>query len=164
MHNKKKASAKAGQKLNHDHFHQFADALQQCLTRFTTCRHHLSPVLNTPQLAESAPVSLSGFFTSIGFYLPGILPVRFGQWPGSAQPYKSLWAKSASGLTAVLKYLAAPQQGVISTNQLGAIMANPKCTRLHTHSLAFHLVRFRALRRFIGPALAYRLAFAGRAA
>lgn len=68
----------------------------------------LPTVLNTPQLADSAPVSQSGFFTPIGF-----------QWSGSAQPYNSLRAKSASGLTAVLKYLTTPQQGGFSTNQLG---------------------------------------------
>lgn len=65
-------------------------------------------VLNTPQLAVSAPVSLSGFFAPIVFL-----------WSGSAQLYNSLRAKTASGLTAVLKYLTAPQQGDFSTNQLG---------------------------------------------
>ncbi len=65
-------------------------------------------VLNTPQLAVSAPVSHSGFFSSIG-----------SLWSGSAQSYNSLRAKPASGLTAVLKYLITPQQGGFSTNQLG---------------------------------------------
>lgn len=116
----------------------------------------VSPVLNTPQLAVSAPVSHSGFFTSIGFSLVDFLLPRFGQWPGSAQLYNSLRAKTASGLTAVLKYLAAPQQGVISTNQLGAIMAAklaraiPAHTRLSVYNLA---------RRFAGPAFAHRVAF-----
>ena len=68
----------------------------------------LSPVLNTPQLAVSAPVSHSGFFTSIGFL-----------WSGSAQSYNTLRGKAASGLIAVLKYLTAPQQGGFSTNRLG---------------------------------------------
>ena len=68
----------------------------------------LFPVLNTPLSAVAAPVSHSGFFTSIGFL-----------WSGSAQLYNSLRAKTASGLTAVLKYLTTPQQGGFSTNQLG---------------------------------------------
>ena len=67
-----------------------------------------SPVLNTPLLAVSAPVSHSGFFTSIGF-----------QWSGSAQSYNTLRGKAASGLCAVLKYLTAPQQGGFSTNHIG---------------------------------------------
>ena len=67
-----------------------------------------SPVLNTPLEAVSAPVSLSGFFTSIGF-----------QWSGSAQSYNTLRGKAASGLRAVLKYLTAPQQGGFSTNLEG---------------------------------------------
>ena len=55
-----------------------------------------SPVLNTPHIAVAAPVSLSGFFTSIGFL-----------WSGSAQSYNTLRGKAASGLLAVFKYLAA---------------------------------------------------------
>ena len=68
----------------------------------------LSPVLNTPHVAVSAPVSLSGFFTPIGF-----------QWSGSAQSYNTLRGKAASGLHAVLKYLTTPQQGGFSTKLLG---------------------------------------------
>jgi hypothetical protein len=60
----------------------------------------LATVLNTPLVAVSAPVSHSGFFASIGF-----------QWPGSAQLCNSLRVKAASGLLAVLKYPATPQQG-----------------------------------------------------
>lgn len=69
-----------------------------------------SPVLNTPQLAVAAPVSLSGFFTPIGF-----------QWSGSVQSYNTLRGKAASGLVAVLKYLTTSQQGGFSTNQLGGL-------------------------------------------
>ena len=78
--------------------------LDRCAARW----QYLSPVLNTPRLAVAAPVSLSGFFTSIGFL-----------WSGSAQLYNSLRAKTASGLTAVLKYMTTPQLGGFSTNQLG---------------------------------------------
>jgi hypothetical protein len=110
----------------------------------------VSPVLNTPRLAVSAPVSHSGFFTSIGF-----------QWPGSAQLYNSLRAKTASRLSAVLKYLAALQQGVISTNRLGAIMAT---TITHgagkRQSNITNLAVYGVLRHVFGPLLAWRLAFA----
>ena len=68
----------------------------------------LATVLNTPLEAVTAPVSLSGFFTSIGFL-----------WSGSAQSYNTLWGKAASGLRAVLKYLTTPQQGGFSTNLEG---------------------------------------------
>ena len=78
--------------------------LDRCAARW----QYLSPVLNTPRLAVAAPVSLSGFFTSIGF-----------QWSGSAQSYNTLRGKAASGLIAVLKYLTAPQQGGFSTNHKG---------------------------------------------
>ena len=78
--------------------------LDRCAARW----QYLSPVLNTPRLAVAAPVSLSGFFTSIGFL-----------WSGSAQSYNTLRGKAASGLIAVLKYLTAPQQGGFSTKRLG---------------------------------------------
>ena len=81
---------------------------KKSLDRRPTPWQSLSPVLNTPLLAVAAPVSHSGFFTSIGFL-----------WSGSAQSYNTLRGKAASGLIAVLKYLATPQQGVISTNRLG---------------------------------------------
>ena len=68
----------------------------------------LASVLNTPHIAVAAPVSLSGFFTSIGFL-----------WSGSAQSYNTLRGKAASGLCAVLKYLTTPQQGGFSTNHIG---------------------------------------------
>ena len=190
MHDNKKASAKAGQKLNHIHFRPLQPRFQhpddyqkpsrknrrqkrgwqrkrKCLTRFTSARHTCLTVLNTPHVAVSAPVSQSGFFTSIGFYrVLSFEETSIGQWPGSAQPYNSLRAKSASRLVAVLKYLAAPQQGVNSTNQLGAIMANTLKTRhagnlLQTlHVLPIRLAVYRALRCICGPVLAYRLAFA----
>lgn len=102
MHNNKKPGTKAGQK----------NVVRHCinyLTWFTSGAHTLPQVLNTPLLAVAPPVSPWGFFTSIGF-----------QWPGSAQLCNSLRVKSASRLRAVLKYLAAPQQGVISTILLGA--------------------------------------------
>ena len=189
MHDNKKASAKAGQKLNHVHFRPLQPRLQhpddyqkpsrknrrqkrgwqrkrKCLTRFTSARHTCLTVLNTPLEAVSAPVSQSGFFTSIGFCHVDFVSTGAGQWPGSAQPYNSLRAKSASRLVAVLKYLAAPQQGVNSTNQLGAIMANTLKTR-HAgnllqplHVLPIRLAAYRALRCICGPVLAYRLAFA----
>jgi hypothetical protein len=107
----------------------------------------LPTVLNTPPLAVSAPVSHSGFFTSIGF----------DQWPGSVRLCNSLRVKAASGLMAVLKYLAAPQQGGFVNEPLGAIMANQKRTCAHSRFTVYNFVR-----RFTGPLLAYRLAFAGR--
>jgi hypothetical protein len=70
-----------------------------------------SPVLNTPLVAVSAPVSQSGFFTSIGFVRVGFVSSWLGQWSGSAQLCNSLRVKAASGLLAVLKYPATPQQG-----------------------------------------------------
>lgn len=77
------------------------------------------PVLNTPLEAVSAPVSHSGFFTSIGFVRVGFLLSWRGQWSGSAQSCNSLRVKAASGLRAVLKYLTTPQQGGFSTNLEG---------------------------------------------
>lgn len=77
------------------------------------------PVLNTPQLAVSAPVRHSGFFTSIGFVRVDFVSSWLAQWSGSAQSCNSLRVKAASGLVAVLKYLTTPQQGGYSTNQLG---------------------------------------------
>lgn len=139
---------------------------RQGLTRFTSNRHTPATVLNTPQIAVSAPVSQSGFFTSIVFCRADFASTASAQWPGSAQPYNSPRAKSASGLSAVLKYLAAPQQGVISTNQIGAIMAitlkpchagTERKPRLS--SLAFRLAAYRGLRHIIGPVLAHRIAF-----
>ena len=78
--------------------------LDRCAARWQS----LSPVLNTPHKAVAAPVSLSGFFVSIGF-----------QWSGSAQSYNTLRGKAASGLYAVLKYLTAPYQGELSTKPKG---------------------------------------------
>lgn len=114
-------------------------------------------------LAVSAPVSQSGFFTSIGF----------DQWSGSAQSCNSLRVKAASGLDAVLKYLTTPQQGGFSTNHLGAIMAKtntagavnrriqPTCTPgLTLPRFSLRLAVYRSVRRLAGPVLAYRLAFA----
>lgn len=139
---------------------------RQGLTRFTSNRHTLATVLNTPQVAVSGPVSQTGFFTSIGFCRADFASTASAQWPGSAQLYNSLRAKSASRLLAVLKYLAAPQQGVISTNQVGAIMAitikpchagTERKPRLS--SLAFRLAAYRGLRHITGPVLAHRIAF-----
>ena len=107
----------------------------------------LCTVLNTPTLAVSPPVSHWGFFTSIGF----------DQWPGSAQLCNSLRVKAASRLTSVLKYLAAPQQGDSFNVTLGAIMARTKRTRAHSRFTVYNFIR-----KFTGPALAYRLSFAGR--
>ena len=112
--------------------------------------------LNTPLEAVSAPVSQSGFFTPIEFGRPSILLATVDQWPGSAQPYNSLRAKSASGLRAVLKYLAASQQGVNSTNLEGAVMA---ATIRSNIPLSFRLAAYRGLRRIVGPVLAHRVAF-----
>jgi len=109
----------------------------------------LGTVLNTPTLAVSPPVSHWGFFTSIGF----------DQWPGSAQLCNSLRVKAASRLHAVLKYPAAPQQGDSFNVTLGAIMAKQKRTRAHSRFTVYTFIR-----KFTGPALAYRLSFAGRAA
>ena len=89
--------------------------LDRCAARWQS----LSPVLNTPLLAVAAPVSHSGFFTSIGFCRADFSSTASAQWPGSAQLYNSLRAKSASGLVAVLKYLTTPQQGGFSTKLLG---------------------------------------------
>ena len=81
---------------------------KKSLDRRPTPWQSLSPVLNTPLEAVSAPVSLRGFFASIGFL-----------WSGSAQSYNTLRGKAASGLIAVLKYLTTPQQGGFSTKLLG---------------------------------------------
>ena len=81
---------------------------KKSLDHLTTPWQSLFPVLNTPPKAAPAPVSLSGFFTSIGF-----------QWSGSAQSYNTLRGKAASGLLAVLKYLTTPQQGGFSTKPKG---------------------------------------------
>lgn len=166
MHKNKKACTKAGQKLKHVHSLAAAGLAQATfLTPLARARHTHRTVLNTPHVAVSAPVSQSGFFTSIGFCRADLASTGAGQWPGSAQPYNSLRAKSASRLHAVLKYLAAPQQGVISTNHVGAIMAITLKTRyagnlrtLRNRSLSLRLAAFRCLRRFTGPALAYRIA------
>lgn len=140
---------------------------RQGLTRFTSNRHTLSPVLNTPLLAVSAPVSQSGFFTSIGFCRADFASTASAQWPGSAQPYNSLRAKSASRLTAVFKYLAALlNKGRLLNDLLGAIMAitikpchagTERKPRLS--SLAFRLAAYRGLRHITGPVLAHRIAF-----
>lgn len=195
MLNKKKASAQAGQKLRPAHYQPAAALLQagdsgndpyqkpsrqnrrqkrtwrrrpgKSLTRSTSRAHTFCTVLNTPRLAVSAPVSQSGFFTSIGFSHVDSVSTAIGQWPGSAQPYNSLRAKSASRLSAVLKYLAAPQQGVNSTYRLGAIMAVTLKTRNAGTSertprlfpLSFRLAAYRSLRHIAGPALAHRVAF-----
>lgn len=107
----------------------------------------LPTVLNTPPLAVPAPVSQSGFFTSIDF----------DQWPGSAQLCNSLRVKAASGLMAVFKYLAAPlNRGRLLNKPLGAIMAKQKRSRAPSRFTVFNFVR-----RFTGPVLAYRLAFCG---
>ena len=108
----------------------------------------LCTVLNTPTLAVSPPVSHWGFFTSIGF----------DQWPGSVQLCNSLRVKAASRLTSVFKYLAAPlNKGRLLNDTLGAIMARTKRTRAHSRFTVYNFVR-----KFTGPALAYRLSFAGR--
>lgn len=79
--------------------------LDRCAARWQSW----SPVLNTPPKAVAAPVSHSGFFAPIGFFL----------WSGSAQSYNTLRGKAASGLLAVLKYLTAPYQGELSTKPKG---------------------------------------------
>lgn len=118
----------------------------------------LCTVLNTPTLAVSPPVSHWGFFTSIGLSIVGIVPSWLAQWSGSAQLCNSLRVKAASRLTSVLKYPVTPQQGGHFNNTLGAVMANQKRTRAHSRFTVYSFIR-----RFTGPALAYRLAFAGRA-
>lgn len=61
---------------------------------------------------------------------------------------------------AVFKYLAALlNKGRLLNEPLGAIMAKQKRPRAHSRFSVYSFVR-----RFAGPALAYRLAFAGRAA
>lgn len=88
--------------------------LQKTLTNATFAGHHPAQVLNTPQLAASAPVSHRGFFTSIAFAMAG-----------SARPCNTRKGKSGSGLVAVLKFPPPSQQGRISTNQLGGFMPTP---------------------------------------
>ena len=109
----------------------------------------LHPVLNTPQLAVSAPVSLSGFFTPIGFDF---------LWSGSAQSYNTRKGKAASGLTAVFKYLAAPlnRGRALNKSVRKPIMANTKGKHAHPRLSVYNFVR-----RFAGPVLAYRLAYTG---
>ena len=70
-----------------------------------------SPVLNTPRLAVAAPVSHSGFFTSIGFCRAVFASTASAQWPGSAQLYNSLRAKSASGSLGRVEVPGRPSTG-----------------------------------------------------
>ena len=94
-------------------------------------------VLNTPLLAVSAPDSLGGFFTAIGFSMAG-----------SAQSYNSLRAKAASGLVAVLKYPPPLSGVVLSTKLLGAIMANqnqPDASGQAGETLSFRIPLFKVL-------------------
>lgn len=157
MHNNKKACSKAGQKLKHVHFPQSGQAHQvRCLTRFTSTRHTGCTVLNTP--LEAVPGSVrTGFFTSMVFALAGLRLAGFDQWPGSAQPYNSLWAKSASRLQAVLKYLAALSTGASINDLEGAATMAAKPTRaIHAHT-RFSVYNF--VRRFTGPVFAHRIAF-----
>ena len=116
----------------------------------------VSPVLNTPLLAVPGSVR-TGFFTPMVFALAGSRLAGFDQWPGGAQLYHSLRAKSASGLTAVLKHLAALSTRASFNELLGAAimaaklaLAIPAHTRLSVYNLA---------RRFAGPAFAHRVAF-----
>lgn len=64
------------------------------LTRPAPCGDTAGTVLETPQLAVTAPESSSGIFTSIGFAMAG-----------SGQRYNTPRGKTASGLVAVSKYL-----------------------------------------------------------
>ncbi len=121
----------------------------------------VSPVLNTPHVAVSAPVSQSGFFTSIGFCRADFASTASAQWPGSAQPYNSLRAKSASRLSAVLKYLAALSTRASFNERLGAIMATTITQGAGKRpSNIINLAVYGLLRRVFGPLLAWRLAFA----
>lgn len=95
-------------RLNRRQWRFWKRSQKKQLDHFAARWQSFFPVLNTPLSAVAAPVSHSGFFTSIGF-----------QWSGSAQSYNTLRGKAASGLIAVLKYLTAPQQGDFSTNLSG---------------------------------------------
>lgn len=120
----------------------------------------VSSVLNTPLLAVPGSVR-TGFFTPMVFALAGSRLAGFDQWPGGAQLYHSLQAKSASGLTAVLKHLAALSTRASFNELLGAIMAT---TITHgagvRQSNITNLAVYGVLRRVFGPLLAWRLAFA----
>ena len=117
------------------------------LTATERLAHDAVQVLNTPQVALPAHVRQADFLRPL-----------FSQWPGSAQLCNSLRVKAASGLLAVLKYPATPQQGGHLNNQVGAYpMAKQKRTRAPSRFSVYHFIR-----RFTGPVLAYRLAFAWR--
>lgn len=114
------------------------------------------PVLNTPRIAVPGSVR-TGFFTSMVFALAGYRLAGFDQWPGSAQLYHSLRAKSASRLCAVLKYLAALSTGASLNERIGAATMAAKLARAipaHTRLTVYNLAR-----RFAGPAFAHRVAF-----
>jgi hypothetical protein len=109
--------------------------------------HDVSQVLNKPQIAESAPVSHSGFFTSIGH----------DQWSGSAQLCNSRKVKAASRLSAVLKFLTALSTRATFNDQIGAnTMARTKRTRAR-----FTFSAYTFARRFFGPVASFRIASMG---
>ena len=139
---------------------------RQGLTRFTSNRHTPATVLNTPPKAVSAPVSHSGFFTSIGFCRADFASTASAQWPGSAQLYNSPRAKSASGSLGRVEVPGRPSTGRQFNEPKGAIMAitlkpchagTERKPRLS--SLAFRLAAYRGLRHITGPVLAHRIAF-----
>ena len=116
----------------------------------------VSSVLNTPLLAVPGSVR-TGFFTPMVFALAGSRLAGFDQWPGGAQLYHSLQAKSASGLTAVLKHLAALSTRASFNELLGAATMAAKLARAipaHTRLSVYNLARC-----FAGPVFAHRVAF-----
>lgn len=126
------------------------------LTRPPRWPDNAGTVLNTP--LEAVPGSVrTGFFTSMVFALAGFRPAGSAPWPGSAQTYNSLRAKSASRLLAVLKYPAALSTRASFNDLEGAATMAAKPTRAsHAHP---RLTVYNFIRRFAGPVFAHRVAF-----
>jgi len=188
MHNNKKASPKAGQKLNHDHFPASVACRQsagddyqkpsrqnrrqkrawkrkQRLTWRRFAGHHGGiPETEGNEIGVSTDKGgcirhPGGFFSSTSHSYTLSMVGLAGEGKPSPVPL-SRYANPASACHPIgvgCRFLTA-DKGVKAMRNIAP--GKPA----HTPTLAFHLALFRALRRFIGPALAYRLAFAGRAA
>lgn len=187
MHNNKKASPKAGQKLNHDHFpvsvasrqsagddYQKPSRQQRRLKRtwqrkprltWAAFAGHHGAVPET----EGTEIGVSnntggrirrpgGFFTSIACAALSMAGLAGEGQPSPVPVFRYANPASACHPIGVGCGIQTANTGV------HAMRLTAPGKPAHTPTLAFHLALFRALRRFIGPALAYRLAFAGRAA
>lgn len=189
MHNNKKASPEAGQKLNHDHFPVSVASRQSAgddyqkpsrqnrrqkrtwkrkprLTQGRFAGHHGAvPETEGNEIGVSnnnggLSATLADFLRPSRSAAPFSMVGLAGEGEPSPVPlFRYANPASACHPIGVGSRLHLPNNGA-------AAMRNPSLSGKPAHipTLAFHLALFRALRRFIGPALAYRLAFAGRAA